>query len=84
MPSALYHQCEALPSINGWRFGGIDDGLPFWGKDFATGKHGCITLLHEDLSPENAAYMMQHDLTRSEEVVRKFQAKWRRAERNKP
>lgn len=78
MTSSLYDQAKALGTANGYVFGGIDDGCPFWSKKLPNGKYAEMILLPEDLEPKNFAYMAEHRLMRTPEWVKKYQAKYRK------
>lgn len=81
MPSTLYDQAKSLGTINGYVFGGIDDGCPFWSKKLPNGKYAEMILLPEDLELKNFTYMAEHELTRMPEWVKKYQAKYRKQQR---
>ena len=84
MPDDLYERCKALPVVNGYVFSGIDDGCPFFFKRVGNSGGGLeMILLPEDIELKNFTYMAQNNLGRIDDVVKKFQAKWRKQERKR-
>jgi hypothetical protein len=82
MTNEVLTLAQSFNNIDGFSFVCVEDGVSFYSKQLAKGKFIEMALLPEDLTLPNFRFMAKHNMTRTNEFVRKFQSSFRKKARS--